>query len=316
MNKDEIPASLYRLLVFVFFLIPGYAYCAVPECPAGTQVLWYFPEERLDEGTSKGFSRGLFSELTAALSSIGYCLTPFNPRDTVVRAPAYAECLVMRLYQCDVNDDQGEEYGGVEKELFVSLAKTKEWNASAGDSSVFRTLFSLRYFPTDLSTIETIFVKKLIENLRTQYICSIAITTDPKGAQIIAMNGLNDHTPLEWVLPVGTLTINCTMKKYLPLEKELTFSNPGSYSYLFQMRKRQFYHSKTVYPAAVAAIASGIALVYKYYYYNQYNGFRKMEHDNTPEVFAQTFRKVQTCERISLASIILSGAFLGLSFRF
>jgi hypothetical protein len=316
MVKERIPARLNSLVVFVFLLWPQHADCTVPECPPGKQVLWYFAEEKLDEKTYKGFTHELFSGLTGPLAAMGYCLAPFYPHDTSIYTPVYSECLVMHLYLRDAIDDYVEENGTGVKDFFVALAKTKEWNASPGDRSVFRTLFSLRYSTKDLAAIQTIFVKKLLENLRTQYICTIAVTTDPKGVQITAQNGLSDHAPFEWVLPVGTLNINCAMKKYLPLEKELVFPKPGSYSYFFQLRKRQFYHSGFVYPAAAAGIASGIALCYKYYYYDRYSRFGKPEHDITPEVFAQTFNKVQFCERVSLASILLSGSFLVLAFRF
>lgn len=316
MIKEGTTALLYIFFAFGLFFIAGNANGAVPECPPGKQILWYFPEEKLDEKSQKGFSRGLFAELTAPLSAIGYCLVPFGTHDTVMRASAYGECLIMHLFLSDANDEQGEETGTGEKELFIALSKTREWNASHGDPSVFRTLFSLRYSPNDLSTIQTIFIKKLIENLRTQYICTIAIATDPKGAHITAQNGLCDPTPFEWVLPVGTLNIQCSMKKYLPLEKELVFSHPGQYSYFFQLRKRQFYHSGFVYPAVATAIASGVALGFKYYYYDRYSRFEDPDRVNRPEVFAQTFRKVRICEGVSLGSIVLSAAFFGLSFRF
>lgn len=316
MIREKFSVLPYFLLVFGLFFRPEQGFCAVPECPPGKQVLWYFPEEKFDEKTYKGFSQELFSELTGQLSAIGYWLVPFSPKDTVIQSSVYNECLLMHLYLRDANDDNAEENSAGEKEVFVALAKIREWNSSHGDRSMFRTLFSLRYSPKDFSTIQTIFVKKLIENLRTQYICTIAITTDPKGALVTAQNGLADHAPFEWVLPVGTLNIKCTMKKYLPLEKELVFPNPGQYSYFFQLRKRQFYHSGFIYPAVVAGVASGIALGYKYYYYDRYSRLGNNERLNTPDVFAQTFRNVQICEEVSLGSILLSGTFLVLSFRF
>lgn len=313
MIKDCTTALLYILFASGLLFNAVNANSAVPECPPGKQILWYFPEEKLDEKTRKGFTRGLFSELTGPLSAIGYCLAPFEPHDTsIANASTSGECLIMGLSLCDVIDDNGAG----EKDLFVALVKAREWNAAHGDPSVFRTLFSLRHSPNDLTTIQTIFIKKLVENLRTQYICTIAIATDPKGVQITARNGLSDPAPFEWVLPVGTLDIKCSMKKYLPLEKELVFSHPGQYSYFFQLRKRQFYHSGFVYPAVVSAIASGVALGAKYYYYDRYSRLDSIAMVNTPKAFAQTFRKVQICEGISLGSVFLSGVFLGLSFRF
>jgi hypothetical protein len=309
-----------RLACFLFglgfLLLPGNVKSAALQCPSGKQVLWYFPEEKLDEKTHKGFTRELLSELTGPLSAMGYWLAPFSPQDSIVRSAVYSECLIMRLYLRDAGSDDADGNITGEKEVFVALAKTREWTSAQGDSSSFRTLFSLRYSPKDFNTIQTIFVKKLIENLRTQYICNIAITTEPKGALITAQNGLSDRAPFEWVLPAGSMNIKCAMKKYIPLEKELVFSNPGSYNFFFQLRKRQFYHSGFVYPAAAAGIASGTALAYKYYYWDRYSRLGNAERVNTPDVFAQTFRKVQICERISLASILLSGTFLVLSFRF
>jgi hypothetical protein len=304
---------LFLLLVCLFshWVEPGL--CAGPVCPPGKQFLWYFPEEKLDEKTHKGFSQDLFSALSGPLSEMGYWLTPFTVNDTAMRSPVYGESLLMSLYLRDANDDQ---IGNGEKDLFVALTEMKAWNATQGDSSQFRTLFSLRFSPKDLNAIQTIFVKKLVENFRTQYICAITITTDPKGAAVSAQNGLSDHAPFEWVLPVGTLKITCNARDYLPLEKNLVFSNPGSYNYFFQLRKRQFFHSRYIYPAAVTGLLSGVAFIYKNYYWDRYSRLGDIDRRTNPDLFGQTFSKVQFCERLSLGSILLSGAFLALSFRF
>jgi hypothetical protein len=303
-------------LFFIFLIVPsGFRQNACGEqCPPGKQLLWYYPDEKLDAKTYTNFSRLLFDDLTVPLAQIGYCLIPYSRLDTLVNSPRSQDALCISVHldyrhspQQSIRNDPGEE-------LSVDIYKMIDIVKGGIDHSINRSLLSLPYASDDRTVLRSIFVKKIVENLRTQYICTVSISSDPRGARIKTANGLADITPLEWVVPVGALSIQGSLNKYLPLRKELTLAQPGSYNFYFQMQKRKFYRSKFIYPAIMMLLAAGICYYEDVYYYNQYNKLGEMDFHYNPDNFGSLFHTAQNFERASIISLFAGGLFLGLSF--
>jgi hypothetical protein len=294
------------------------AFCmdAVPTRCAGTkQVLWYCPGEKLDAKTYNGFSRDLFGDLSLQLTEIGYCLRYYSAGDSLASSPKGQNNLCLQIHTNDSSVNHASDNG--EKNLVAELCRMSELTKAKTGHPLNRQLLSLIFSSDDSTALRSVFVKKIVENLRTQYICDVVITSDPLGVQIMTpQGGLADVTPLEWVVPVGSLHVQCSMKKYVTLDKELLMPKPGAYTYFLQMKKKQFYNSKYFYPA-VFMLASSVVLYYgDTYYYNRYNRLGELEMRNDPNSFGSTFQKAKNFESASIAALVLCGCFMGLTFWF
>jgi hypothetical protein len=310
--KQFISKSI--VTAWVFWLGPA-AFCmdlVPPQCPAGKQALWYCPHERLDAKTYGGFSRELFNDLAVQLAGIGYCLRYYSPGDSLASSPGARDNLCLQIHMNDVAANRGSDYGTVEKTLVVELCKISELTKAKTN----RLMLTLVYDSDDPVSLRSVFVKKIVENLRTQYICNVTITSDPPGVRVKTSGQLTDLTPLEWVVPVGSLQVQCSKMKYLAFNKELMLSKPGAYSYFLQMRKRQFYNSKYFYPALALLISSAVFYYYDGYYYDRYNRLGEYELRNSPDSFRSSFQNARNFENASLASFASGCCLLGLTFWF
>jgi len=287
------------------------------QCGGNKQALWYYPHEKLDAKTYPGFSRELFNDLALQLTGIGYCLRYYSAGDSLLSSPKSKDNLCIQIHSNDSSATYGPDNGNGEKNLIVDIYKIDELTKAKTGPPQNRQLLSLLYSSDDSTAMRSVFVKKIVENLRTQYICNVTITSDPLGARVMAAHGgLADITPLEWVVPVGSLHVQCSMKKYVALDRDLSFPKPGVYTYFLQMKKRQFYNSKYFYPAMAMLVSSAAFYYFDGYYYNRYNQLGELDLHNDPGNFGSTFQKAQNCERISIASLVLCGLFAGLTFWF
>lgn len=280
------------------------------------QVLWYCPSEKLDAKTYGGFSRDLFGDLAQQLTDIGYCLRYYSAADSFASTPKGQNNLCLQIHINDSSVNHASD-NNEEKNLMADLCRLSEFTKAKTGPSLNRQLLSLIYNAGDSATMRSIFVKKIIENLRTQYICNVVITSDPLGVQVMAVQGgLADVTPLEWVVPVGSLHVQCSKKKYVTLEKDLMLPEPGAHTYFLQMKKRQFYNSKYFYPAIIMLATSVVSYYYKTYYYDRYNRLGELELRNDPDSFGSNFQKAKNFEGASVAALVVCGFFTGLTFWF
>jgi hypothetical protein len=282
------------------------------QCASGKQVLWYYPHERLDAKTYVGFSRELFNDLTVQLAGIGYCLRYYSPGDSLASSPGGQDNLCIQIHLNDSMANRPFDFGNGEKTLVVELCKMSELTKP----KMNRLVLSLVYDSDDPVSLRSVFVKKIVENLRTQYICTVTITSEPAGVRVRTSNQLTDLTPLEWVVPVGSLHVQCSKIKYLTLDKDLSLPKPGSYSYFLQMKKKQFYNSKYFYPALSLFITSAVFYYFDGYYYDRYNRLGEFELRNSPDSFRSSFQNARNFETASLASFAAGCCLLGLTFWF
>jgi hypothetical protein len=286
-------------------------------CAAGKQILWYFAEPTVDEKTYNGFTHQVFAELSAPVAALGYCLTMYEKKGTVPFSVLYRENMVMRIVCRPAREGQASREGKNRSELLVHLVNIKAFEKGDFETFPDRPLVSLAFAPEDIGSILVLFVKKIIENLRMEYICNLMISSEPTGVTVTAPSGLSDVTPLEWVVPVGTLDIQCNLKDYIAYKKEIIMTRPGVYNYFIQMKKRQFYHSKFFIPAIGFGVASAVCYgIENYYYLGKYETYGPDEKQRDPGIFERTFNTARTFERLAGSFLLVSCSFVGLSIWF
>jgi hypothetical protein len=305
------PASCFFLFVLVLVSTDAYA----GKCAPGKQILWYYGDPNLDAKIQEGFSDHLFKDLSAPLSALGYCLTKYIPKNTSSMVSVKRENLLLRVL-CRDNDAHDPEQMKNQVELVAHLISVKDFDQGNFTPVADRPLASLGFSGEDFESVRIIFAKKIIENLRTGYICNLMITSDPPGVQVTASSGLSDATPLEWVVPVGKMDIQCNLKKYIPYNKEFMLDRPGVYNYFIQMKKRQFYHSKFFLAGSVCGVASAVCYALDNYYYNRYKNLDGNDANEDPGRFERLFTTAQRFERISLGFLAIGCSFITLSFWF
>jgi hypothetical protein len=311
----KIKSVKFLFCFFLPFSLSGTSEGSPGQCAAGKQILWYYAEPTVDEKTFSGFSNQVFTELSSPLAALGYCLTRYDKNDTVPFSFLYRENLLMRVVGKSSREDAPQD-GKSQTTLIVHLMNIKDFKKGNFELFPDRPLVSLSFAPEDIGSILIIFMKKIIENLRTQYICNLMISSDPSGVRVAARSGLSDVTPFEWVVPVGKLDIQCKLKDYLMYKKEITMDRPGVYNYFIQMKKRQLYHSKFFIPGVGCGAASAVCYGFDYYFYNKYQSYKQPEADKDPGIFKRTFTTAQTFERLSASFFALSCSFFGLSIWF
>ena len=250
--------------------------------------------------------------MAAQLVGIGYCLRYYSAGDSLASSPGARDNLCLQIRMNDSPVNRASDYGIGEKVLVVDLCKISELTKA----KMNRLMLTLVYDSDDPVSLRSVFVKKIVENLRTQYICNVTITSEPPGVRVKTQNQLTDLTPLEWVVPVGSLHVRCSKMKYLAFDKELILSKPGSYSYFLQMKKRQFYNSKYFYPALALFVTSALCYYCDNYYYNRYNQLGEIELRSSPDSFGQTFQKAKNFEYASITTFISGFCLFGLTFWF
>jgi hypothetical protein len=307
-----------KFLLCIFFLL---SFFTVGEsnpnsCAAGKQVLWYYPEPDIDDNTFSGFSNQLFTELSSPLADLGYCLKKYDKKDTTTHSQANPGNQLMRVACESLHNSRSLKDGKNQTDLFVHLTSITDLEKGGFNFIPIRPLVSFSFSPEDIGSILIIFSKKIIENLRTEFICNLMISSDPSGVAVSARDGLSDVTPFEWVVPVGKLFIQCKMKDYLTYKKEINMDRPGVYNYFIQLKKKQFYNSKFFIPSIACGLAAAACYGSESYFYSRYENFGKAEHDNNPGIFARTFSTAQAFERLGASFLGIGCFFFGLSIWF
>ena len=313
----------YILLIFLAFFLP--VRVRANDCTAGRRPLYFFTDSTVVRYTLPVFSSTIFQQLQVPLAEIGYCLTGLHnsvPADTGARD----ELVMMLSMEFSVNGDaslfsrtNGAETGGRQDttaRMVVALLRVEDWSLSQRRRALKNPLLTLEYSPEELSTFTSVLIRKIVENLRTQYICHLRIQSIPMGVSIRSKTGLEGITPLEWIIPVGKLPIVGELEGFEPIHRRIDLNSPGIHTYVLQMRKRQFYHSKLFIPSLVFAVSSGVCFGMERYYYAKYQKLERPERETDPEAFAHTFKIAKTCERVAAVSLALTGTSFILSFIF
>lgn len=282
----------------------------IPECRPGTQTLFYSPQTALDSKTFPGFSDSLFRSLEAPLGELGYCLQ--TPRDSriLLDTARFGDNLLLHPLVLEGPMPMGPA------QFVVALMQGRDWAADQVSEAISRPLVSLPLYQGDPAGLLEVLVRKVAENLRLQYVAHVLIQSRPGEASTRAGNGMQGKTPVEWILPLGSLDVLLEKPGYIPLRQKLDLTAPGLHSYDFHLAKRRFYHSGFIYPAIALGVVAMGAYVLEEHYYGQYQRLGADDALNRPESFEETFKVAKSYERIAYASLALAGGCLTLSFWF
>jgi hypothetical protein len=312
-----LPATRISITGVAGFLLLGSAIASALPAPASEapclpshKSLFYSPHPLMDQRTMPGFSDSLRRQLTEPLGILGYCLQAVPDYRALLDTARLGDHLVLHALVTEGTQVTGSAG------LVIAMLSVRDWAAGKLDEGVSRPLVSLNVNREDPAGLLDVLVKKVAENLRRQYVAHVLIQSRPGQAEVKSDNGLRGKTPVEWILPLGTLMVELDKPGFLPLERKLDLTVPGLHSFDLQLAKRRFYHSSFMWPALAFGAASLGAYALQEHYYARYQAYGPEDGRNRPEVFGKTFRTAKNWERISAGSLSLAGACLALSFRF
>jgi hypothetical protein len=280
------------------------------DCQAGLQILFYSPHPLLEGATETGFSDSIKTQLRAPLEDIGYCLQEIRDHRSVLGAAQYAENLVLHVQIANTTEYTG---GGT---ILIALLKVTDLARGKLAEALSRPLVTLPFQVGEVFSLTNILVKKITENLRSQYVADIHIRSNPPGARVRTLAGLEGKTPVEWVMPLGISPVTLEKTGYLSLERNIDLTTPGMHTFDLQMAKRRFYHSKFIYPALASGAISLAAFALENHFYSKYLDLGREDLENRPDAFGKNFRAAKTYERIAYTSLGLAWLNLVLCFTF
>jgi hypothetical protein len=294
--------------------LAGAALCHAEDLPAGrpsacaspNQVIFYSPHARSEWLLPPSFADSLWAQLAGPANELGYCLKALAGGKAMVDTNGTGDNLYLEA-------SAGEEGSG---SISVSIAVLRLRDLVRGKlpEAEARPLVYLRFSPFEAAGMYSVLAKKVAENLRNQYVAVLLIRSHPQGALVRAASGLEGSTPVEWVVPLGSLPITVAKPGYLEAHRDLNLEAPGQHTYDLQLAKRRFYHSKFIYPTLAAGAISAAAFVLESHYYGVYQSLGPTDSRDRPDAFGQNFRTAKSYERIGYTSLAL--AWLGLTFCF
>jgi hypothetical protein len=305
------PRYLFQSLVILIFFCCKISAAYPEECGKGKKLILYKTTPAVDSKIRFGFSDDFYDALNAPLKEIGYCPIFLDPNylgDTL-----QMDTPVLLI---DVRGD----LNGIDTEstltFIIYFLYLKDVKANYSIPRNADQLISLKFDPAELSTFETVAVRKTVENLRTQYVCHLRLESDPSGVLINSSVGLEGKTPLEWVIPVGNLQIEGTLKGYSVLNRNIKLDSPGVHTYVLEMRARQFYNSRFMIPTVVFGVSSAVLFGIERYYYARYVNLDREVYFSNPEQFEVLFNKAKVFEYAAFSSLALTGISFTLTFLF
>ncbi len=314
------------LLFLSIFCIRWAGYgTARDDCGAGTRPLFFFTDSKGNGNVAPGLKGTLFRNLKKPLEEIGYCLTRFDT--TILADSSVQEELVMVLSMDFSVARRSGENGTAPADspvalydtsalLIVSLVRVDSWSPRQRNRALETPLLTLSYSNEDLPTFVAVLVRKIIENLRMQYICHLRIESIPGGVTIRSNTGLEGTTPLEWITPVGKLPVIGELEGYEPIRRKIDLNSPGMHTYVLEMRKRRFSTSRFFVPTLVLGSSSAVTFLLDRYFYNKYSELGKADRTDRPGEFSRNYTLAKSFERIAVGTLALSGVSLALCFVF
>ena len=207
------------------------------DCKAGNQSLFFSPHPLLDARTAPGFADSVRHQLAAPLNDLGYCLVEVKDYRGILDTARYGDNLVLQTL---VEDAAG---GGASGSILVALLRVRDLAQGKLSEAISRPLVSIRYGADEITSLPNILSKKISENMRSQYVADVLIRSHPPGALVRTPTGLEGKTPVEWVMPLGSVPVTLEKPGYLSLTRDIDLSAAGVHSYDLQMIKKRFYHS-------------------------------------------------------------------------
>lgn len=303
------------------------------DCGSGKRPLFYYTDTLVTNAMPKGFAGRLFNMLHEPLNDVGYCLTRLT-RSYLADTTLQDELIMAFSMQYSVTErpinrvdlpDGGSDGSQMEEEttlydstsrMVVSLLRVDSWSSRELRLAQETPLLTLVYNPEELAIFESVLMRKIVENLRTQYICHLRILSDPDGVLIRSRSGLEGTTPLEWIIPVGKLSISGELKGFEPIRRRLDLNSPGMHTYVIELRKRRFYSSNLFIPTVVIGGSSAALFVASRVIYAQYERLDKVDRDVDPDLFKRKFTQAKNLERSSGVALGLAAVSFALCFVF
>lgn len=251
--------------------------------------------------------QNLSEQLKKPLSDIGYTLSELN---AALSPENENRNYLILLFSVKVQSTTPDTNYTMQIDL-VKINITDGRQKSQSSSFI-----TLNFGSSELNTVKTVLSRKIIENLRTHYVCHLRVQSSPQGARIKTETGLEGVTPLEWIVPVGILTIEGELRGYEPINHTIEISQPGVHSCYLQLRKRQFYHSRMMIPGAALLLTSAVCFISERYYFNNYHDMRKNEREGSSEFLDKTYKRAKKFGYLGAASLVLSAVSFSLSFKF
>ena len=88
------------------------------------------------------------------------------------------------------------------------------------------------------------------------------------------------------------------------------------HTYVIEMRRRRFYHSRFFIPTLVLGASSAVCFVVERVYYKKYQELGRDDRDYDPDPFERNFTIAKNCERAAGVTLGLAGVSLTFSFFF
>ena len=302
-------------------------------CKAGKRPLYFFADSTCSTILPESFPERLYAQMSEPLDQIGYCLSVYSAEtaaDTSVQeemvmwfsmVPIVTEKTVVA--QQVAADSAADSVVTMSPEFdttmqmavaLLQVAAMAQHGVHYGTGT--SPLLTVIYNNDELSTFESVLIRKIIENMREQYICHLRIESEPDGVTIRTRDGLEGITPLEWIIPVGKVRITGELDGYDALRRTIDLSEPGSHTYRFTMGRRRFYHSPFFVTSMVLGASSAVCYGIDRLYYDRYSKLGRAERENSPELFKKNFTIAKNFEHAAGATLALAGASLVFSFVF
>jgi hypothetical protein len=289
------------LLVVLFIMTVN----AQQECKPEARPIYFTMNRMLEQNLPHSFITEFNNELGAALEEIRFCFKILTP-EILSDTSKYDE-IVMYMSSDNQTIDTFNS-------IIISTLTINDWVQGNIGTSLEHPLISISYQPEELSTFRSVLIKKIIENIRTQYVCHIRIQSSPSNINITTDLGLEGKTPLEWIIPVGNLTLKSKTDGYEPFQKKIILDEPGIHTYFLNLKKKQFYHSRFIIPAVVFLLSSAACYYGEHYYYSRYTNYGRDDALNNPDIFGKTYNTARKFETAKYASLALCGISLSISF--
>ncbi len=302
----------FKLCIFLFTLGANLG-PSFGDCPVEHSKLILIKGSDTDSASLK-ISKELFEKLKPRVLQLGYCLALNDWQELQGTGFLNSDKIIAIKYDRQLENETDSLFS-YSYNLVAGVIEASRASKVKMEREGFRRPLAeleLEASPAALN----ILAEKIAENLRDQYVCHLAIESEPAKVNFSLKNGYKGATPMELVIPLGEIHIKSDEKGYLPYEEKLNLMVPGYHKHIIKLKKKRFYHSKAMYPLA-GFILAGLGSYYmQEYYYNQYSALNENDYTNRPEKFSELFHKAQFWERMWMSAAGLSLLTLGFSFSF
>lgn len=273
----------------------------------GKELIFFDFDSSLSDLFPSSFPQELSEQIREPLLDIGYRLSELH---AALSPEDENRNHLILLFSLKLQTTAADTQYAIETDLVkINVSEGRQRSQSS-------SFISLSFGSSELSTVKTVLSRKIIENLRTHYICHLRVQSSPQGVRIKSGSGLEGVTPLEWIVPMGIFTIEGKLKGYEPINHTIEISEPGVHTCYLQLRKRPFYQSRMMIPGAALILTSAVCFFSERYYFNNYHDLQKNELEKNSSLLEESYRRAKNFGYMGIASLVLSAVSFSLSFRF